>query len=423
MNKFQKSVASAFAAGALLLNGLMPVLGATHLVISGNGSDSNNDVNVEVEHSTSVVQSNNADVTNEVNAKSNTGDNKAKGNTGGEVSVETGDATNNVSVTNTLNSNAANVDCCSNAGDVTLEIKDNGSDSDNDIDYDSDSGSKESSNVYVRQSNYSDVTNKVYTDAKTGDNDVDDNTGGNVSVETGDASATVTLSTTANANSAKVGGQGEGASLSAVISGNGSDSENDIDLDLENAVWFLQGNNADVYNKVDGEAETGDNEAEDNTGGEVSIETGDADVMVAVDNMVNFNWADGDCGCLLEDVLAKIANNGEDTDNKIEAELGSQLGVEQGNCDATGLELYEGDCELDNKVKADADSGDNEVEDSTQAGEDPAVETGDASTTVELDNSGNSNVYGATPEFEFPDVNVHFSFDLNDLLGWLMGSH
>lgn len=425
MNKFQKSVTSAIAAGALLLNGLMPVLGATHLVISGNGSDSNNDVNVEVEHSTSVTQSNSADVYNDVNAKSNTGDNKAEDNTGGEVSIETGDADSDVSVTNTLNSNSADVDCCSN-GDVTLEIKNNGSDSDNDIDYDTDSGSKDGANVYVAQSNYADVTNKVNADAKSGDNKAKDNTNGDVTIDTGDASAKVTLSTTANANSAKVGGGHEdGGSLSAVISGNGADSDNEIDLDLESAVWFLQGNSADVYNDVDAEAETGDNEAEDNTGGMVSIETGDAEVEVAVDNLVNFNWADGDCGCLLEDLLAKIADNGADSDNKIEADLEAQLGVEQANgCETSGFELLlGGDCELENKVDADADSGDNEVEESTDdSDEDPAIDTGDASTNVELDNSGNSNVYGATPEFEFPGVNVNFSFDLNDLLGWLMGN-
>ena len=39
------------------------------------------------------------------------------------------------------------------------------------------------------------------------------------------------------------------------------------------------------------------------------IDTGDAAVAAMVDNSVNFNYADVDCGCTW-DVMAKIADNG-----------------------------------------------------------------------------------------------------------------
>ena len=178
-------------------------------------------------------------------------------------------------------------------------------------------------------------------------------------------------------------------------------------------VEWCQDNYAAVNNRVDADAETGENKANDNTGGEVSIETGDADVTVGVDNSVNFNWADADCGCLLEDVLVKIADNGSDTQNDITAGLGQGLTVFQGNVAGSGLENF---------IDADADTGDNKAKDNTgDPGSDPSVETGDATTEVMLENSGNSNVYGGTPDWDFPELgfDFNFSFDLSDLLGWM----
>lgn len=410
MNKFKKVVASAIAAGSLLVNGFMPVFAQTTIVLSGNGTNSDNTANVSVTQSTVVTQSNNADVTNKVYADSKTGDNKAEDNTGGDVSVKTGDSDVTVDVKNTLNNNSANVDCCG-ATNTDVLISGNGSNSDNDVNLTL-GGDK---NTLVTQNNNADVYNHVDVDSDTGDNDAEDNTGGDVSVETGDATVNVNVNTTANANSARVGGNGEAGSLSAKILGNGTYSDNEIDLDFGGSLWITQDNEADVDNKVDVDAETGDNDAEDNTGGEVSVNTGDADVTVDVENDVNFNWADADCGCLLNDVLAKIDGNGSDTDNDITANLGQTLGVIQDN--SAG-----GEGELENTVYADAETGENDAEDNTgDPGADPSIETGDATTEVALDNSGNSNVYGQTPDWEFPGTgfDFHFSFDLSDLLDWL----
>lgn len=418
MNKFQKSLASAIATGALLVNSMLPVFAETTIQISGNGTGSTNSSGVSFTQSTTVVQSNVADVYNKVDADADTGDNDANDNTGGDVSIETGDADVDVKVENNLNQNSAQVDCCV-GGDTEILISGNGSDTKNTANV----GLGNSTTVF--QDNYADVTNKVWADADTGDNDAKDNTGGDVSIETGDASTSVVLGTTANANSAKIGGSGQAAgSLSVRILGNGTESTNTIDLSLLGALALVQGNVADVYNKVDADADTGDNDANDNTGGEVSIETGDADSDVSIDNMVNFNWADADCGCLLEDLLVKIADNGSDTSNTIKAELGSELTVFQGNCaeGPQGQGGNEGECELENKVDADSDTGYNDAEDNTgEAGSDPSVVTGDASTNVEIENSGNSNVYGAMPDWDLPewDFNFNFSFDLSDLLDWL----
>lgn len=412
MNKYKKAVASAIAAGSLLINGFLPVFAQTTIVLSGNGTNSTNTAGVNVTQNTVVTQTNNADVTNNVTADADTGDNKAKDNTGGDVSIKTGDSDVKVDVANTLNQNSASVDCCGSTGADVL-IEGNGSDTKNSVGLTL--GAQAATTV--AQTNDADVYNKVDVDSETGDNKAKDNTGGDVTIETGDASADVSLSTTANANSARIGGGSEqGGTLSARILGNGTESANSIGLVFGGSTFINQNNDADVTNNVEVDAETGDNKAKDNTGGEVSIDTGDADVTIDVENSVNFNWADADCGCLLEDVLVKIAGNGSDTANTISATLGGGLYVGQGNgADEEGL-LSE--------VYADADTGDNKVKDNTgDPGSDPSVETGDATTTVELDNSGNSNVFGAVPDWDFPEsgFDFHFSFDLSDLLGWLGG--
>ena len=413
MNKFQKALASALATGALLVNTVLPVFATTTIELSGNGTNSDNTANVSFTQSTTVVQSNVADVTNDVYADADTGNNNAKDNTGGDVSIETGDADVDVSVENTLNQNSAQVDCCV-GGDTEILISGNGSDTDNDANV------TLGNSTSVFQYNYADVDNKVDAYADSGDNDAKDNTGGEVSIETGDAHVGVTLATTANSNSAVIGGSGsQGGSLSVKILGNGTNSDNTINLALADILAIVQSNVADVLNDVYADADTGNNNAKDNTGGEVSIETGDADVDVSIDNEVNFNWADADCGCLLEDLLVKIADNGSDTDNDITASLGSLLAVDQFNC---GEQHGENGCGLENLVDAYADSGDNDAKDNVgDPGDDPSIVTGDAENDVEIENSGNSNVYGASPEWDFPDwdFNFNFSFDLSDLLDWL----
>ena len=97
-----------------------------------------------------------------------------------------------------------------------------------------------------------------------------------------------------------------------------------------------------LTNDVDADAKTGENEAEFNTGGDVMIDTGDAKVIAEVDNSVNFNYADVDCGCTW-DVTAKIAGNGAEADthhkryhqdkgdNIIALNLNSGQAVGQGN--------------------------------------------------------------------------------------------
>lgn len=432
MNKFAYKLATAASTAALVMGSFGPAaLGATTITINGNGADSDNEVELSQNTTTYVEQSNVADIENNVNANASTGGNSASRNTGGDVTVDTGDATTNVAVSNTANQNVANVQgCC--PQDIDLTITGNGADSDNDIDIAGKQGI--SNTVDVRQYNDADVENNVDANAKTGRNDADRNTGGAVTISTGNATTGVTVNNRLNSNWASVGGNGAGGSLDIEISGNGADSDNEVELDLDNSVWVVQDNKADVENNVDADASTGGNDADRNTGGDVSIDTGDAEVDVNVTNLANFNAADlQSCGCE-EDLSVKVAGNGADSDNDVKLELDSVLGALQTNdfdCDGRDHHGPRGPIDIlsfnedggDHRgggncsdVDADATTGYNDADRNTgEVDGDPSVTTGNATSDVDVENTANSNIFGDV-EFDIPD----FDWNLNGFVFWLI---
>jgi hypothetical protein len=270
----------------------------------------------------------------------------------------------------------------------------------------------------VTQTNNATFTNNVDVHANTGDNHASDNTGGDVTVNTGSADTTVTVANAANANTAVLGsGTGTGGGVTAAILGNGSDSDNNIHLDMNNSARVTQSNTAHITNDVDVNANTGDNHASDNTGGDVSVMTGDATTHVGVDNMANFNAADvNNCGCLT-DLTAKIIGNGSNSDNTIHFDGDNTLGLHQTNS-----------AWLNNRLEdLFATTGKNHASDNTGSVSslfDPvSVDTGSSNTTVDLGNSANMNQFGSdlTGMGDWLSHQVSFNFDMNGLLGFFWG--
>jgi hypothetical protein len=437
MNKAKKFVAS-FALVAMMFSIVATPAQAITLEVIGNGVESDNDIDVKVEQETEVSQSNEFNVENNVNANASTGGNSASRNTGGNASIDTGDATSKVEVSNAGNSNEAVVDCCASAQNLEVLISENGDSTDNKVELDNEN------EIEVTQTNKSNIKNDINNDATTGWNEANRNTGGSVEIITGKAKALTAVFNGGNINSAVVaGGDGHAGGVSARILGNGVHSDNDIDLDLEHKVELDQENSARIDNRVDTDAVSGKNDANRNTGGDVLIDTGDAQVGVLVDNAVNFNFADVDCGCLF-DVTAKVAGNGDSSDSKIEADFEDKLEVDQENSceDSRGhgylprlfeLELsrypfggHSKDC-LTNDIYADAYSGWNDADRNTGGHDsDPSVETGNALNEVFVENAGNSNIFGDVSDWEVPgdednnsNVSVDISFDLASLLEML----
>jgi hypothetical protein len=298
--------------------------------------------------------------------------------------------------------------CGCNQGDTSVLISGNGTQSDNNVRL------NQNSSTDLFQNNNANVVNAIDSNAKTGGNDANRNTGGDVLVHTGDAQSIVTVGTQANANWARVGGNGgNGGSTDVVISGNGSFSDNRVRLNSDPSVTLVQDNNAYVVNTVDSNAKTGGNDANDNTGGDVTVRTGSALSDTLVDNQVNFNAADVDCGCV-SDVFAKIAGNGTGSDNKIVADLGGDNSVFQGGGEGAG-----NDASLVNALNGDAFTGWNDANRNTgSVGNDPMLGTGDAQSVNTVHNSGNVNVYGSG--IDLPSVgNLHFNFDMGNLFGGL----
>lgn len=406
MTDLKRKLVTGIATGALLLNALTPLAFAdTTIEISGNGSDSNSTVNVAATQQTVVTQNNTANVYNNVNTTANSGNNEANKNTGGDVSIDTGNASTNTSVSNSLNQNTANVGCNCGSGNTTVNVSGNGAGSDNNANL-----TLGNTNV-LTQNNVANVKNNVNSKTNSGGNEAEKNTGGNVSIDTGDAVSNTHVSTTANSNFANFGGGNGGAgTLSVRIVGNGADSDNSVKVYAAETTVLAQANIADVKNNVNSTANSGDNEAEKNTGGDVFIDTGMATSEVSVDNSVNFNWADLNCGCLLDNVLAKIAGNGDESDNDLNVTLGGtqQFGQSNGS-------------NLNNDVKSNAKSGDNEAEKNTGAveGSDPSIDTGDAWGGSNVSNTGNVNALNPSL-IEWPAFDVDFNFSLTfaQLMAW-----
>lgn len=424
MTNLKVKLASGIATGAILANTLLP-LGAfaeETYTVSGNGTGSQNSVTSSGNTSTTVNQSNEATVTNDVDVTSNTGNNEASGNTGGDVTVNTGNASSNVSVSNSANSNSAELGCCQSNGG-TVDLSGNGANSNNTVKLMGDN------TTTANQTNKANFTNNVNVDQNTGKNRANANTGGNVSVTTGDADSSVEIVNAANANSISMGGNGgSNAGWTLRILGNGTGSQNLIELDSDNTVSLEQKNTANFNNDVEVDQNTGNNEANANTGGlngdgDVMIDTGDASSDVTVDNWANFNSADVSCDCLVGgSTKVVIEGNGASSFNTVKLGGDSTYTLGQKNKATFNNDLY-------GKDGVDQNTGGNKANANTagvQGVTDPAITTGDADSTVELNNSANANHAGnegTTLHFPagFPLMggqSWHVSFDWNAFLSW-----
>ena len=117
MNKLMKlsaAAASIVAAGLLFA----PATFAADCTISGNGADSHNTCTISNGNGGPSChrhrcggggsgQINNATIHNSVTVRSNTGGNEANKNTGGDVSITSGDSNVNISITNNVNTNTS----------------------------------------------------------------------------------------------------------------------------------------------------------------------------------------------------------------------------------------------------------------------------------------------------------------------------
>ena len=77
--------------------------------------------------------------------------------------------------------------------------------------------------------------------------------------------------------------------LTAVNQGNGTGSNNNIGVKESDITTTVQNNKASINNTLDLTANTGGNDASRNTGGNVDIKTGDANITANIVNFINNN--------------------------------------------------------------------------------------------------------------------------------------
>ncbi len=108
-------------------------------------------------------------------------------------------------------------------------------------------------------------------------------------------------------------------SSGVTISGNGADSTNTVILKDHCSNKVIQSNSTTVVTIAAVSANSGGNEAERNTGGNVTINSGSADasLVVGVDGGSNEATAPNCCACSQNVGPVTIENNGVDSTNKV----------------------------------------------------------------------------------------------------------
>ncbi|MBA3723677.1 MAG: hypothetical protein H0W89_02150 [Candidatus Levybacteria bacterium] len=190
-----KKLTIGIATGALLAAGsVTQTFAQTAVDANGNGAFSSSDVNVSNECSTDIAQRNNTDIENDIRNLAYTGGNNASFNTGGSVTIITGDASSNTEIANAAGVNQlSGVNGCSN-GTAGVGIGSNGAFSDANVDISS------MDRETYKQYSENRFMNSVYNNLTTGNNYAGFNTGSDVVIITGSANADVALNNQAGSN-------------------------------------------------------------------------------------------------------------------------------------------------------------------------------------------------------------------------------
>jgi hypothetical protein len=185
--------------GVLFAAGIAFAGGVNH----GTGYGSENESSFDASNRTEVEVNNHADIDNEVDAWLNTGKNSAsfnnacgcegEGSENSDPSIVTGNASATVNVTNRANDATVSVS----APEMNMEKMEWGNQTTG-ANSENESRVRLENRTEVEVNNNADIDNNVDLNLNTGKNMANFNTGGEVNISTGSASANVTLSNTVN---------------------------------------------------------------------------------------------------------------------------------------------------------------------------------------------------------------------------------
>lgn len=246
---------------------------AEELTITGNGGGSQNEVNITSQTTTTIKQTNQAQVVNDVKPTANSGDNQTSGNTGNS-NITTGNIDSKTTVENQGNVSKADNPCCPSPG-TTVTISGNGENSQNSVSV----ANGNQTNVDINQK--AEIKNEITGQASTGGNQANDNSG-NVSINTGNITAQENIDNH-NINVADViAGQAE-TDIAVKISDNGSWSTNTVSTEEQNQTNIQIDNEASIENHVNWDLSTGNNFGSGNLG-DTAIVTGNINFDLNIEN-------------------------------------------------------------------------------------------------------------------------------------------
>ena len=197
MKKFISKATVGLATVGLIGSLIAPAALADN-TISGNGALSTNTINSVGVSKCAVYQNSSTVAITNASSTANSGQNQANWNTGGNVSVTSGDATATVGVTVTGGANVAIDPCCGCDGQLAPsgdnEISGNGFKSNNDV-------NEVVVNVKkVKQKSKTWALTSAKAKAKTGKNKANGNTDGTTTVESGVSTAETTVDVAGGGN-------------------------------------------------------------------------------------------------------------------------------------------------------------------------------------------------------------------------------
>lgn len=261
----------------LLMAGPVPAF-AAEFVISDNGNGTN-EIAINTQQQTTVSQTNQAIVQNNVQTSADTGNNTASQNSSGQTSIDTGDVTTSTSVENILNTSAIEKDsCCEQTTELT--ISGNSNTGDNEVFVTS------SSNTSIAVTNTATMLNNIGISANTGFNNSSHNQG-TTSISTGSIRVDTTIQNSANNTTMKLSDPGIG-SVSLSIRNNTNRGTNIILFDDPRTVAITSINTATLENNVRWDLNTGHNDIIGSIGG-ASVTTGDILATAKISNTLNDN--------------------------------------------------------------------------------------------------------------------------------------
>lgn len=214
--------------------------------------------------------------------------------------------------------------------EIQIEVSENGDNSSNNVSLD------QNNSTTTSQSNDTSNSNTLDQVSNTGENSIEDTTGGYSSISTGNVEQTTKISNEIN-NSTVVVDPCCNGNQSITVLGNGSGSVNSVDTTSITSTVVNITQNATITNTVNGIANTGNNTIS-NSSGNASIVTGNIYGNILLQNSANFSYESVGAGN--QDVGILIKNNGDESINSVRVNEDTQVLINRYNLAVINSSLY-----------------------------------------------------------------------------------